>query len=187
MTLHAVRFLLRLFPLPAYGGWGRSQESSLLSAHFNNSLSLTTKIPPSPVCRPPSPPRSSVWRWAAWRCGFPPVSGQVADLEGEPFAHTKLLGGRKEERKVGGSRDTRLLSSGVRLLSSSATRDAGQARPPTTIISTSNQSQISCSSKTLAPCQKGQGLSEQCSSERSDCIYIYVCEATYYFKLRPSS
>ena len=52
MTLPALlRFLLHppledYFPsLPLGGGWGRSQESSLLSAHFNNSLDLNTKIP----------------------------------------------------------------------------------------------------------------------------------------------
>ena len=84
MTLPAlVRFLLHpaledYFPSPPLGGgWGRSQESSLLSAHFNNSLDL--KNSPRPVWpSPPAPARSSVWWWPAWGCGFPPASGRVA-------------------------------------------------------------------------------------------------------------
>ena len=109
MTLPALlRFLLHppledYFPsLPLGGGWGRSQESSLLSAHFNNSLHLNTKIP-HVRCGPLLLPRQDhqfgggLLGGVASQVGLHPEWGLGAICWG-----TKLLGGA-EGRKVGGA------------------------------------------------------------------------------------
>ena len=80
MTLQSLPFVSSsaTISLPASRGWGRSPESSLLSAHFNNSI-LTTKMSQVPCgLLALEDLEDHQFGEVAWGSCLPPAPGRVA-------------------------------------------------------------------------------------------------------------